>query len=94
MVGVLARLFVGCAVLGGLVTFWAVVSGAPLLGELWFQLHPFSLNLTQAVVQRYLHPGLWDAVLLPLLFQPTALVAGALALVFAGLAWLLRPRAQ
>ncbi|TVQ35279.1 MAG: hypothetical protein EA356_08320 [Geminicoccaceae bacterium] len=75
-------------------TLWAWWAGAPVLGELWFNLDPFSLNLTQAVVQRYLHPGLWDAVLLPVLFQPTALVTGLLALLFGALAWWTRPRPQ
>ncbi|MFW5679961.1 MAG: hypothetical protein ACOCYE_01955 [Pseudomonadota bacterium] len=91
---VLARLFLGLAVLGAGAALWAGWRGAPLLGELWFELHPFSLNLTQAIVQRYLHPDLWDRVLLPLLFQPTALVAGVAALGFAALAWLLRRRLQ
>ena len=87
---VLATVAAGAAALAA----WALATGAPVLGELWFRLDSSSLNLTQAVVQRYLHPALWDDVLLPLLFQPTAAVAGATALLFAGLAWLLRPRAQ
>ncbi len=29
-------------------------------GELWFDLHSRSLNLSQAVIQRYLHPWLWE----------------------------------
>ncbi|QQP92603.1 hypothetical protein IGS68_24500 [Skermanella sp. TT6] len=43
-------------------------------GELWYRLHPGSLNLTQAVVQRYLMPELWDPVLLTVLLWPAALV--------------------
>jgi methionine-rich copper-binding protein CopC len=37
---------------------------APLaLGELWFDLHRSSLNLAQAVIQRYLAAWLWDPVI-------------------------------
>jgi hypothetical protein len=37
------------------------------LGQLWFALHPSSLNLYQAVVERYLSVELWDKVLAPML---------------------------
>ncbi|MEG9860979.1 MAG: hypothetical protein V6Z81_00510 [Parvularculales bacterium] len=30
------------------------------LGRVWYSLHPDSLNLMQAVVQRYIWPDLWD----------------------------------
>jgi len=36
-------------------------------GEIWYALDPGSLNLYQAVVERYLHPVIWDKVLAPLL---------------------------
>jgi len=39
-------------------------------GQLWFALDTPSLNLFQAVVQRYLHPALWDNVIVPLLLRP------------------------
>ena len=32
-------------------------------GEIWFTLHNGSLNLVQAIVQRYLHPFLWDPLI-------------------------------
>lgn len=32
------------------------------IGRLWFDLHVGSLNLVQAIVQRYIHPSLWDPV--------------------------------
>jgi hypothetical protein len=47
---------------------------AIVVGELWFDLHVGSLNLAQAVVQRYLHPALWDTVVLWLLQLPVWLV--------------------
>jgi hypothetical protein len=39
-------------------------------GELWYKLAPGSLNLSQAVVQRYLHPEIWEQVAVPLLVRP------------------------
>lgn len=39
-------------------------------GELWYKASPSSLNLVQAVVQRDLHPALWDDALRPLLLSP------------------------
>jgi hypothetical protein len=44
------------------------------LGQLWYSLHPGSLNLTQAVVERYLHPFLWDPLIFSVLRLPAALV--------------------
>jgi hypothetical protein len=41
---------------------------APLaLGQLWYDLNRSSLNLVQAVVQRYLHPYLWDPIIVTVL---------------------------
>ena len=39
-------------------------------GELWYALEPGSLNLSQAIVQRYLHPSIWQALAVPLLVRP------------------------
>lgn len=39
-------------------------------GELWYRLDPSSLNLSQAIVQRYLHPVLWNPVIVSLLQWP------------------------
>src|SRR6516165_3061324 len=49
------------------------------LGELWFDVHVASLNLIQAVVQRYLHPFLWDPVITAVLQWPAWSLLGALA---------------
>jgi hypothetical protein len=38
-----------------------------VLGELLFQLAPSFLNLMQAVIQRYVHPFVWDPVIQTLL---------------------------
>lgn len=46
-------------------------------GELWFRLSSTSLNLAQAVIQRFLHPGLWDPVIISILQWPAWSVLGA-----------------
>jgi predicted membrane protein len=43
---------------------WAPVA----LGQLWYDLNRSSLNLVQAVVQRYIHPFLWDPIIVTILF--------------------------
>ncbi|UEM03095.1 hypothetical protein JL101_024485 [Skermanella rosea] len=71
----------------------AAAGGSPHLsaaGELWFRLHPGSLNLTQAVVQRYLVPELWDPVLLTVLLWPAALVLAVTGLALLALGSLRR----
>ncbi len=54
-------------------------------GKLWYQLDSGSLNLTQAITERYLSPDVWDGVILPLLLLPFVesalyLIAGFLVL--------------
>ena len=46
--------------------------------ELWFKAHVGSLNLAQAITQRYLHPTLWDPVIVSVLRWPLWSLAGAL----------------
>jgi hypothetical protein len=62
------------------------------LGELWYALDPGSLNLAQAVVQRYLWAPLWDPGLITLLLWPAAFVLGGLGLVLLVLGRLGRAR--
>lgn len=45
-------------------------------GELWYALSPATLNLAQAVTQRYVLPWLWDPVMITVLLWPAALVLG------------------
>ena len=52
-------------------------------GELWFRLHHDSLNLAQAVVQRYVDPRLWDPVIVTLLLAPAFVVLGLPGLLLA-----------
>lgn len=51
------------------------------LGQTWFQLQPGSLNLLQAVVQRYLHPYIWDPIIVTVLLWPTFAVGGVLGIL-------------
>jgi hypothetical protein len=55
-------------------------------GELWFRLDVTSLNLVQAITQRYLHPSLWDPIVATILQWPAwSLLGGpgaALVLAF------------
>lgn len=44
---------------------WAPIA----LGQLWYQLNRSSLNLVQAVVQRYIHPFLWDPIIVSILLS-------------------------
>jgi hypothetical protein len=59
-------------------------------GELWFRLHPSSLNITQAVIQRYVFPGLWDPVAITLLQWPAWAIFGLPGLILLALWRLLR----
>lgn len=52
-------------------------------GEFWFTVHVGSLNLAQAVVQRYIHPALWDPVIAGLLQWPAWSLLGAPGVVLA-----------
>lgn len=62
--------------------------GIVSLGEVWFNLDVASLNLTQAVVQRYVSPVLWDPVLVSVLSWPAWSLFGspgaALVILFSG----------
>jgi hypothetical protein len=45
-------------------------------GYLWFMVDPGSLNFSQAIIQRYVHPTLWDPVIVTVLQWPMWLVLG------------------
>jgi hypothetical protein len=61
---------------------------APLaLGQLWYDLNRSSLNLVQAVVQRYIHPFLWDPIIVTVLLWwafAVLMVLGLLILALSG----------
>ena len=60
---------------------WAPIA----LGQLWYDLNRSSLNLVQAVVQRYISPFLWDPIIVSFLLCwafAVLVVLGLLMLVF------------
>ena len=58
-------------------------------GELWFTVHNGSLNLLQAITQRYIFPQLWDPIFVTVLLWPAFLVVGVPGLI---LSWVFRKR--
>ena len=58
--------------------------GAPL-GSALYRYDPALLNVSQAVIQRYLSPGLWDHAVLPVLERPSWVVPAALGLALLAL---------
>ena len=59
---------------------WAPIA----LGQLWYDFNRSSLNLVQAVVQRYVHPFLWDPIIVSILLCwafAVLMVLGALLLL-------------
>ncbi len=59
------------------------------LGGVWYEVHRASLNASQAGIQRYVAPWLWDPVIMWVLVQPAWATAG---LPGAVLLWLGRPK--
>ncbi len=59
---------------------WAPIA----LGQLWYELNRSSLNFLQAVIQRYIHPFLWDPIIVSILLSwafAVLMVLGVLVLV-------------
>ena len=59
---------------------WAPIA----LGQLWYELNRSSLNLVQAVTQRYIHPFLWDPIIVTILLSwafAVLMILGVLLLV-------------
>jgi len=65
-------------------------------GQVWFTVDKSSLNLAQAVIQRYVYAPIWDKVMVPLLLLPTWQAVGLLVVIFVVIGGLLliatRPR--
>lgn len=51
------------------------------LGVDWFNLSPATLNVSQATIQRYVHPILWDPVIQTILLAPSWFVFGVIWLL-------------
>jgi hypothetical protein len=85
----LLRLLGALLLLAGLVLLardlvaWAHGDGfqPEALGGLWYALSPGSLNLLQAVIQRYVSAALWDGGAVWLLLRPAFAVAILLGLI-------------
>ena len=76
----------GAAVLANDVIVWIDTKiWAPIaLGQLWYELDRSSLNVTQAVIQRYIHPFLWDPIIVSILLCwafPVLMTLGLLIVV-------------
>jgi hypothetical protein len=91
MIGAILRLLGAILVGGALAAFaldcWRWItegrfSPAPL-GQLWYDLHPASLGLSQAAIQRYVWAALWDPGIVWVLTQPAAAVLAVLGVLFA-----------
>ena len=83
------------AALLGLAFFGGAEAGGTrfiALGALWFWLSPGSLNLVQAVTERYFSVALWDHLIFPLVQQPAVLVFGLAGLALGVICWLLGRR--
>ena len=96
----------------GLVALYAIwldltMSSQPsiVLGQFWFERHAASLQVTEAVISRYVDPCglivalgcapfLWHPLIATLLGWPAAFVFLLLMVFFAGLARLIRGRAE
>ena len=85
----IGQFFSGVFLLGFLcvagIAAWLTVQGQDLsaaAGQVWYQTHAGSLNLIQAVVERYVSQTLWDEALFPALLWPTWVLLAGLALVF------------
>ncbi len=50
------------------------------VGRHWFALSPSTLNLSQAGIERHVHPYLWNPVLTSVLTTPAFLVFGLLGI--------------
>jgi hypothetical protein len=61
------------------------------VGQLWYELDRSSLNLAQAVIQRYVSPFLWDRVVVNLLLCGASAVmiglGAAILLLASGRSW-------
>jgi hypothetical protein len=76
-------LAVGLVVLGGDLLNSIARGGyaAMTLGEVWFSLDAESLNFAQAIIQRYVHPLLWDPPIVLFLQMPASVPPLALGLL-------------
>jgi hypothetical protein len=79
-------LLAGLSVLTRDLTHWSATKiWAPIaFGQLWYELDRSSLNLTQAVIQRYASPFLWNRIIVRILlcWAFAVLIAVGAAILF------------
>ena len=93
--GLTGALLLISAALLGLALFGEAEAGGSrfmALGALWFWASPGSLNLIQAVTERYLSVALWDHLVFPLVQQPAVLVFGLAGAALGIVTWILGRR--
>ena len=56
------------------------------VGQVWFNFDKNSLQLVQAVVERYLSPIIWESIIRPITFAPMAPVLAGIGIFFAAIA--------
>ena len=83
----LAWLFIALAVGVFAYDVWVFLNSGAVrltaLGQLWYWIHPGSLNLSQAVIERYVHPFLWDPIIIDVLLAPACVIFLAIGIVLA-----------
>tara|TARA_R110002126_G_scaffold258315_7_gene401272 strand:- start:850 stop:1170 length:321 start_codon:yes stop_codon:yes gene_type:complete len=82
----LSLIFLAIAIIAAVVDALQSVAQGKLsltpLGATWFNFHSDSLNLSQALIQRYVHPFVWDPIMQWILLQPTLIIFLVLSLIF------------
>jgi len=62
------------------------------LGKTWFDLDSSSLNFSQAIIQRYVAPEIWDPGVITVLNWPTVYVAAGVGVFLLLVAGMLRTK--
>lgn len=82
----LALIFLAVAIIMAVLDATRSVAASELvltpLGTSWYAVSPETLNLAQAVIQRYVLPAVWDPVMIWILTLPGFTVFFALAFLF------------
>jgi hypothetical protein len=79
-------LCLACALVAGVLDVILSIDASRLvltpIGQTWYKLDFESLNLTQSIIEHYLHPFIWNPIMQWVLRQPTIIVFFVLALIF------------
>lgn len=88
LVGALLLALGGLALLSDLhITGGGLAYRPVALGEVWHRWHAPSLNLLQAIVERYIWPQLWSNGLLLLLLAPAWIVTASKGVILVALSY-------